>query len=856
MDTQPIAPASPSQRRLWFLDQFTPNSAAYNIAFSLRFKGPLNLDALGRSIAALVERHAVLRTTFAVDGGQPIQVIAPTGTCPLPLLDLQNLPEAERAEQVAQITQAEARQPFDLAAGPLLRTTLLRLGAQEHRLLVTIHHIISDEWSLDLLCHELAALYTAYVSGRPAALPDLPMQYADYARRQEEWLQGESAQRELSYWVERLADAPVTATIPTDRPRPPVQTTGGATQGLVIPRSLADSLIRLGQQEGATLYMTVLAAFFALLHRYTGQDDLVVGSPVAGRTRTEYEGLIGFFVNTLVLRADLSGNPTFRELLARVRAVALDAYAHQDVPFDRLVEALKPDRDLSYNPLFQIMFVFLNTPDSSKDFAGLTVETHAEETATAKVDLSLYLVEKADGLLIKAEYNTDLFDPGTIARLLGHFQMLLKGVAIAPDAHLSALPLLTWSERDQLRSWNATEAPYPDTACIHDLFVRQARRTADAVAVACGGEEMTYRELDRRSNQLANHLRRMGAGRGTIVGLCAERSPDMVVGLLGILKAGGAYLPLDPAYPRGRLAYMLQDSQVQLLVAQERLLAYLPASPGGTVCIDRQWPAIARESIEAPVVEVQAADPAYLIYTSGSTGRPKGVLGLHRGAVNRFHWMWTTFPFDAEDICCQKTALSFVDSVWEIFGPLLQGIRTDIIPDPVVMDPHAFVQALGSCNATRIVLVPSLLRLLLDTFPDLASRLPRLHFWVTSGEVLPADLAERFRACLPSARLVNLYGSSEVSADATWYEISASAGLASIPRFTSWTGMSRRRRSACRGRFASAGRGWPGAMSSAPISPPPRSCPTPFVTKPMRASTEPAMSGATARMEPSSTSAG
>jgi amino acid adenylation domain-containing protein len=775
-----IGLTSPSQRRLWFLDHFTPNSAAYNIAFSLRFHGPLNVAALRRSLNALVARQAVLRTSFAAIDGLPIQVIVPGLTLPLPVFDLRPPPEAERGEQVAQLTRVEAQQPFDLRAAPLLRTTLLQLGDLEHLLLITIHHIISDEWSLDLLCHELARFYTADVSNRPATLPDLSVQYADYAQQQEEWLLGTTSQKSVSYWIEQLAGAPVTVTIPSDRPRLPVQTSRGAAQSVDLSSGFVESLRRLGQRQGATLYMTTLAAFFSLLYRYTGQDDLVVGSPVAGRTRTEYEGLIGFFVNTLILRADLTGNPTFRDLLDRIRSVTLDAYTHQDVPFDRLVEVLKPDRDLSYSPMFQVMFVFLNTPDVSTEFADLTVQARAEETGSSKFDLTMYLEENTNGLLIKAEYNTDLFDPGTIGRLLGHYQVLLKSILIAPDVQLSTLPLLTRAERHQTCAWNATQVPYPDF-CIHELFVHQARRTPQAVAVAHGQEEMTFRELDCRSNQLANHLRSLGVDRGTLVGLCVERSPEMIVGLLGILKAGGAYLPLDPSYPRGRLTHMLQDSQVELLVVQERLLAYLPTRPGSTVCIDRQWPSIAQRSTDDPTVETKLDDPAYVIYTSGSSGRPKGVLGLHRGAVNRFQWMWHTYPFAPEEICCQKTALSFVDSVWEIFGPLLQGIRTVILSDQTVRDPQALVQALGGCNVTRIVLVPSLLRVLLDTFPDLASRLPRLRSWVTSGEVLPVDLAERFLAALPYSRLVNLYGSSEVSADVTWYELSASSAQASIP---------------------------------------------------------------------------
>jgi amino acid adenylation domain-containing protein len=776
-----ITPTAPSQRQLWFLDQFIPDSVAYNIAFSLRFRGPLNVDALERSIDALVERHAVLRTTFAAQDGQPVQVIAPTLSLPLPLFDLQHLPEAERRDRVARLTLAEARQPLDLEVGPLIRTTLLRLGAHNHHLLITIHHIIADEWSIDLLGHELGVLYSADVSGTTPELSDLPLQYADFARQQEERQRSELSGPDLSYWFARLADAPVTLTIPTDRPRPPAPTSRGATESVVIPSGLVESLTQLSRQEGATIFMTVLAAFYVLLFRYTGEDDLVVGCPIAGRARTEYEGLIGFFINTLVLRADLSGNPTFREFLKRILTLALDAYTHQEMPLERLVEVLRPHRDPSYNPMFQLMLVFLNTPEVTMEFAGLTVEFHAEDTATAKFDLTLYLARGADGLVATAEYNTDLFDPGTISRLLGHFQMLLKNIVIDPAARLSALALLTRSELDQLRAWNATDAPYSDRECLHDLFASQAKRTPHTVAVTCGEEEITYRDLDRRSNQFANHLRAMEVGPGTLVGICVERSLEMVVGLLGILKAGGAYLPLDPGYPRARLEYMLQHSRAEVLVTQERLSAYLPMQQGRVVCIDRQWSAIARESTEAPVVDVSTGDPAYLMYTSGSTGQPKGVVGLHRGAVNRLQWMWEAFPFEPDEVCCQKTSLSFVDSVWEIFGPLSRGIRTVIIPDPIVKDPQALARTLAGSRVTRIVLVPSLLRELLDTFPDPAHQVPRLRLWVSSGEVLPTDLADRFLACLPESKLINLYGSSEVAADVTWHSVAASAGLPSVP---------------------------------------------------------------------------
>ena len=472
----------------------------------------------------------------------------------------------------------EFRRPFDLAHGPLLRVNLLRLGDKEHILLLTLHHIISDGWSMGILVQEMATLYEAFSHGTVPSLPELPIQYADFAEWQREWLQGEVLESQISYWKEQLGGNLPIVELPTDHPRPAVQTYRGKRKSRVLRKTLHEALKALSQREGVTLFMTLLAAFQTLLHRYTGQDDIIVGSATANRNRLEIEGLIGFFVNTLVLRTDLSGNPTFRELLKRVREVALGAYAHQDLPFDKLVEELQVPRDLSYNPLFQVMFVLQNAPMEPLQLSGLTLSPLEAETDTAKFDLTLELTEGPEGLTSSIEYNTDLFDSDTIERMVGHFQTLLQGIVANPDARLSELPLLTEPERHQLLvEWNATQTDYPRDKCIHELFEEQVERTPDAVALVFEDQRLTYRELNRRANQLAHYLRKLGVGPEVLVGICMERSLEMVVGLLGILKAGGAYVPLDPAYPKERLAFMVEDTGIAVVADTTRMIPAIPA---------------------------------------------------------------------------------------------------------------------------------------------------------------------------------------------------------------------------------------------------------------------------------------
>ncbi|HEU0054455.1 MAG TPA: condensation domain-containing protein, partial [Longimicrobium sp.] len=644
---------------------------------ALRLEGALDMAALERALGEIVRRHEALRTTFAETGETPVQVIAPFAGFRLPVEDLSHLAEDAREEEARRRAADEAARPFDLAAGPLFRASLLRLSDHSHLLLLSLHHVVSDEWSLGLLFRELSTLYGAFRDGLDSPLADLPVQYADHAVWQRARLAGEVLEGQLAYWRERLAGAPALLELPTDHPRPAVRTYRGARERFELPRELLERLQALGRGEGATLYMVLLAAFQALLARYAGSDDVVVGSPIAGRTRGEVEGLIGLFVNTLALRTDLSGDPTFREVLGRVRAVTLGAYEHQDVPFERLVEELRPERSLSYSPLFQALFVLESADRPDEGLPGLTPRRQDAESGTGKFDLALAVTTHAEGISGVLEYAADLFERTTVRRMLGHLERLLEEAASAPDARLSALDILRAEERALVvETWNRTEAAFPSDRCIHDLIEDQATRTPDAVAVVFEDDSLTYRALDERANRLAHHLVRLGVGPEVRVGLCLERSLEMVVSILAVLKAGGAYVPLDPGYPRERLEWMLADSAVAVLLTQERLRGVLPARDGvPVIAVDQPSAEVDAASAERLIDRATPDTLAYVIYTSGSTGRPKGVMNAHRGVVNRLCWMQAEYGIGDGDVVLQKTPFSFDVSVWEFFWPLQQGAR-------------------------------------------------------------------------------------------------------------------------------------------------------------------------------------
>ncbi|MEG3875939.1 amino acid adenylation domain-containing protein [Microcoleus sp. herbarium7] len=774
------APLSFPQQRLWLLQQIDRTNPSYNEHAAIQLKGLLNVPALERSLNEIVQRHESLRTTFKMMEGQPVQIISPSLTIKLPTVNLSDLPLSEQKNQIQRIAIEQSQSLFDLAQGPLLRWTLLQIGQQDYVLLVTMHHIICDGWSYGVMMHELAGLYEAFSNSKSSPLSELPIQYADFALWQQQSLKGEGLETQIAYWKQQLGNTPPVLQLPADYPRPAVQTFRGARKTFSLTAELTKALKALSQNEDATFFMTLLAAFKILLYRYTGIEDVAIGSPIANRNMSEIEQLIGCFVNTLVLRTDLSGNPTFRELLSRVRQVCVGAYAHCDVPFEKLVETLQPQRSLSYTPLFQVMFTLQNTPMSALELSGLTVISLESNSGTAKFDLSLYIEERGEESIGTIEYNTDIFEAATIARTIEHFQQLLAGIVANPDRRVNELPLLTSSEKQQLLEWNCTQTDYPKDACIHQLFEAQVEKTPDAVAIAFEERQLTYRELNRQADRLADYLRELGVRSEVLVGICVERSIEMVVGLLGILKAGGAYVPLDPAYPQERLAFILSDAQVSVLLTRETLIKKLPAlSANATpvvVYFDRHFTSNPKSKIQNP----KSSDSlAYVLYTSGSTGTPKGVLGRHRSAVNRLNW--NPYPFEEGEICCQKTSLNFIDSIWEIFAPLLHGLRTVIISDEIVKDPYRLVQTLSQQQVTRLVLVPSLLRVLLETFPDLQSRLPKLKYWVSSGETLSVELCQRFQERMPQSILINLYGSSEVSADVTWYDTNKNQSVSSIP---------------------------------------------------------------------------
>ncbi|MFB2839283.1 amino acid adenylation domain-containing protein, partial [Floridanema evergladense] len=687
-ENQNELPLSYAQTRLWFIDQLQPNSALYNIPSALRIAGRLPIATLEKSLREIIQRHEVLRTNFITIDGEANQIIHPENNGFLSLIDLQHLGTKEQEITVQELIQEQTIKPFDLAKDSLIRITLINKSETEHILIICMHHIISDGWSIGVFVQELAALYNADIQNQPSPLTPLPIQYADFAIWQREWLSGEVLETQLSYWKQQLADTPALLSLPTDRQRPAVQTYTGAHQKFALSSDLTEKLTQLSQEQGVTLFMTLLAGFNTLLYRYTGQSDIVVGSPIANRNHSEIEGLIGFFVNTLVLRTDLAENPSFTELIHRVKEVSLAAYTHQDLPFEMLVEAVAPSRDLSYSPLFQVMFVLQNAPLSELELSGLTLSPQELEMPIAKFDLTLSMENSSTGLVGWWEYNTDLFDGSTIERMIGHFQTLLAAIVENPQTPISQLPILTTTEQQQLLvEWNDTQTDYPIDQCLHQLFEQQVKKTPDAVAVIFEDQQLTYSQLNDRANQLAHYLRSLGVGADVLVGICVERSIDMIVGLLGILKAGGAYLPLDPDYPQERLQFMLDDAQVKVLLTQQRLLEKLNVTQENLICLDRDWQIIQQWSQNNPISEVLATNLAYVIYTSGSTGQPKGVLITHQGLLNLVFWHQSTFSIAPSDKATQLAGTAFDAAVWELWPYLSAGASVYLVTSDTLYSP-------------------------------------------------------------------------------------------------------------------------------------------------------------------------
>lgn len=769
-------PLSFAQQRLWFLEQLQPGNPVYHLPTAVRVTGPLEIAALEKALAGIVQRHEILRTTFTVDDN-PRQVIAPFSQSSVRVLDLSELSVDVHDAEVRRRIDEETTVPFNLSEGPLLRTLLVRLAAHEHVIVLTMHHIISDGWSSTVLVREFCELYEAIVANRAPELKELPLQYADYALWQRSWMQGDVLESQLSYWRHELSDLRMLE-LPVDHPRPAVQTFRGAKHVRVVPATISESLKALGHSEDATLFMVLLAAFGSLLSRYSGQADVSVGTPVANRRRTELEPLIGLFVNTLVLRLDTAECESFRQLVRRAREVCLGAYAHQDVPFEKLVEELQPERSLSHTPLFQVLLVMQNVPRTAANFEGLQLEGLGTDLGATKFDLTLVAEESDEGLVCTIEYSTDLFDAETINLLAQHFETLLEEIAADPDRRPSDLALLSPEERTKiLVEWNDTKRPYSFDAPIHELFERQAELAPHALVLVFEEQRLTYCELNERANQLAHRLRRAGVGPDTLVGVLMERSVEMVVALLATLKAGGAYLPLEPDHPRDRLDFMLQDAAAPVVLTQEKFLASLPEYSGTVISVNGEWESIGQEPRENLATVVGPDHLAYVIYTSGSTGRPKGAMLHHRGLSNRLLWMQEAYQLTRSDCVLQKTPFGFDVSVWEFFWPLMTGARLALARPGGHQDPAYLVNLIAEHQVTTIHFVPPMLKLFLEEKVSSCGSLRRV---ICSGEALPADLQELFFERL-NAELHNLYGPTEASIDVTYWQCAPDAQRGPVP---------------------------------------------------------------------------
>ncbi|HSL81550.1 MAG TPA: amino acid adenylation domain-containing protein, partial [Thermoanaerobaculia bacterium] len=788
---------------LWFLDRLAPGNPAYNLALALDWDGPLAPDRLGRALDGVVTRHEALRTALRVVEGAPVQVVRPRGRADFGVADLRRLPEAAREAEAGRLEQIEGRRPFDLEAGLAPRALALRLAEERWRLVLTVHHAVSDAWSLAVLVRELVALYRTpdralYGSSGGAApeLPELPVQYADYAawqRRRE----AEGLEAQMGYWRRRLAGPLPVLELPGDRPRPAVLGYRGAALTRPLPPALVAAAGALGTRHGASLFMVLLAGFEALAHRYTGAADLLVGTAVANRPRAELEPLIGLFVNTLPLRTGCAGDPGLGELLGRVRATVLEALAHRDVPFERLVDAFQPERRPSHRPLVQVMAVLQNAPLDVPEADGVRLSVREVDNGTARFDLALSWVPEAGGLAGTWKYNRELFDEATVARVATHLRRLLEDALAHPERPLSRLSLLSAAERWQaVAEWNDTAAAYGGPATLPERLAAQARRSPEAVAVVAEGGVLTYGELARRTARLAARLSAEGVGPEARVGVLMERSAELVVALLGTVEAGAAYVPLDPSYPAERLAYMAEDAGLTAVVAHRRLLERLPLDEVGrgipVLALDgpedlapcrseRSGLSSCRpERSEAESRNLGGGPPpsalAYAIYTSGSTGRPKGAGVSHAAIVNRLAWMQEAYGLTAADAVVQKTPYSFDVSVWEFFWPLLTGARLVVARPEGHRDGAYLAELVARERVTTLHFVPSMLQAFVEEprLPELGS-LARV---IASGEALPPELAERFLA-RSGAELHNLYGPTEAAVDVTAWR--CRPGEATVP---------------------------------------------------------------------------
>jgi amino acid adenylation domain-containing protein len=760
-------PLSFAQQRLWFLDQLEPGNSGYNISDPIRLLGPLNISALARTRDEIVRRHESLRTTFSMINGQPVQIINPAVSAPLPIIDLTELDHTQALAEAHILATSEANEPFDLERGPLLRVSLIKLRDEDHVVLFTMHHIISDGWSMGVLVEEVAQLYEAYSQGDDSPLEELAIQYADYAVWQREWLKGEVLEEEIRYWKEQLAGAPAVIELPTDRARPAMHSYRGARERWEIGAEVADKMRELSKEEGVTMFMSMLGAFKVLMSRYSGQQDIVVGTPIANRRRVELEKLIGFFANTLVMRSKVEREESFKEMMKKVRVMALEGYAHQDVPFEMLVEKLEPERAMSHTPMFQVMFMMLNVPGEELELRELRLSSFEVESNTSKFDLTMAMAGTPAGLNIMVEYSTDLFDKATIHRMLTHFETLIERIAEEPNRKISELSLLKESERQQLLvDWNQTKCEYGEPKCIHQWFEQQAEERPAAVAVAYEDEMLSYGELNRRSNQLAHYLMKKGVKVEDFVAICVERSIEMVVGVLGVLKAGAAYVPLDPTYPAERLAYMIADSRAKVLLTQAGIREELHNESVEVVYLDSDCDHIADCSVNNPVNQVSPDNLLYVIYTSGSTGRPKGIGLSHCALAGLIEWHFTTLSQGAKTL--QYASLSFDASFHEIFSAWCGGGTLYIVPEYLRADIAKLGQYINRAGIEKAILPVVALQQLAELNRAKAGELAGLKEIIATGEQLQitSPIKELFTQ-LKDTTLDNHYGPSETHV-VTW----------------------------------------------------------------------------------------
>ena len=768
-------PLAFAQERLWFLAEYEPTSTAYVIQMASRLTGELDVPALERSLAELLRRHEVLRTTFPSQDGKPYQHIAAAGNFELSVIDLAGQPEHARETAAQRLLAERCQRVFDLAKGPLFDALLLRLDARQHRLLLRVHHVVFDGWSVGVLQRELSELYAALHAGRVPALAPLPVQYADFAVWQRQWLQGEELARQTAYWRECLRNAPVLE-LPLDRPRPAAVTYAGARLGFRLPRDLAERLRAFNQGAEATPFMSLLAAFNVLLSRYSEAEDIVVGTPIANRSRPELEGMLGFFVNTLAIRCDLSGAPSFQELAGRMRRTALDAFQHQDLPFEKLVAELNPVREPNRHPLFQVMLAVQNTPVSPLVLDGLETVPFAPPVATAHMDLELHLRPEGGEWRGEWVYNTDLFDRTTMERMAGHFLVLLESLLLHPDQPVARAGILTPAERQQLVAWNQTARAYPREQCVHELFAAQVLRTPGAAAVEHAGQTLTYQELNAQAQQLGRRLRHAGVAPGTRVAVSLDRSPAWVIACLAILKAGGAYVPLDPDDPVARQQFILQDTAAPVLVTQETRRAQFAALGVQLLCLD--GPDGGPVAVSGTLGHAAATDPAYVIYTSGSTGQPKGVVVSHR-AINRLVCQADYVALDPGDRMAQMANPAFDAATFELWGPLLHGGTVVILPREIILSPQDLAAALRQQRITTLFITTALFNQVVREVPTAFAPVRDVLF---GGEASDPQTVRTVLQQGPPRRLLHVYGPTEVTTFTTWYQVEAvGAAATSVP---------------------------------------------------------------------------